>query len=351
MSTEHSSGSSGVGRFHARERRAVRVSRESLVRTRPLLADSTLPHLVEPATEQLDLIEWAQESHEQIATLLDAHGGVLFRNCGVRSPEHFERFITAACGAPLPYTERSSPRSQVAGNIYTSTDQPPEFPIYLHNEQSYNLVFPLRIAFHCVTAAEEGGATPIADTRRIAGRIAPEIRERFVERGYMYTRNFGEGFGLSWQDAFQTSNAAEVEAYCRANDIACEWKDGDTRLRTRQVRRVMARHPRTHQTTWFNHLVFFHVSTLPPDVRQTMERMVGPDDLPNNTAYGDGSPIEPEVLDHLRAAYEAETVAFPWQPGDVLLLDNMLASHGRQPFRGARKVVTAMAMPTRWTDC
>jgi alpha-ketoglutarate-dependent taurine dioxygenase len=341
----------GAGRFQARERRAVRVSRDSLVNTRPLFTSGALPWLVEPATEHFEPVEWARDSSELIATLLDTHGAVLFRNCGVRSPEQFERFMTAACGAPLPYSERSSPRSAVAGNIYTSTDHPPEYPIYLHNEQSYNLVFPLRIAFCCMTPAEHGGATPIADTRRVAARILPEVRDRFVERGYMYVRTFGEGFGLSWQDAFQTTDPAAVDAYCRANDITCEWKDGHQRLRTRQVRRVIARHPRTSQVAWFNHMVFFHVSTLPADVRETLEGMVGPDDVPNNTYYGDGSPIEPGVLDHLRGAYEAETVSFPWQQGDVLLLDNMLASHGRQAFRGARKVVTAMAMPTRWADC
>jgi alpha-ketoglutarate-dependent taurine dioxygenase len=348
MSTERT----GVAaRFQPRERRAVRVSRESLVTMRPLLEKSSLPLLIEPATERLDLVEWAQDSGELIATLLDKHGGILFRNCSVRTCEQFERFMTAACGPPLPYSERSSPRSQVSGNIYTSTNYPPEYPIYLHNEQSYNLVFPLRIAFYCVTPAESGGETPIADSRRVSGRIRPDIRDRFAERGYMYVRNFGEGFGLTWQEAFQTTSSTEVEAYCRQNDIVCEWKDGQQRLRTRQVRRVLARHPRTGERTWFNHMVFFHLSTLPADVRATMLQMFAEHDVANNTYYGDGSPIEPEILDHLREAYEAETVRFAWQPGDVLLLDNMLAAHGRNPFRGTRKVVTAMAMPTRWADC
>jgi hypothetical protein len=75
------------------------------------------------------------------------------------------------------------------------------------------------------------------------------------------------------------------------------------------------------------------------------------EDLPNNTYYGDGSPIEPEVMETLREIYRAETIAFPWQKGDVLMLDNMLAAHGRAPFKGARKIVVGMADQTDWAIC
>jgi len=43
--------------------------------------------------------------------------------------------------------------------------------------------------------------------------------------------------------------------------------------------------------------------------------------------------------------YQQEAVIFPWQAGDILMLDNMLTSHGRKPFVGARKVLVGMAEP------
>jgi hypothetical protein len=107
-------------------------------------------------------------------------------------------------------------------------------------------------------------------------------------------------------------------------------------------------HPQTGEPVWFNHATFFHVSTLPEAVREGLAAGLAEEDLPANTYYGDGSPIEPETLEHLRAAYREETVLFPWRQGDLLMLDNMLVAHGRSPFRGPRKILVAMADPISW---
>jgi alpha-ketoglutarate-dependent taurine dioxygenase len=101
---------------------------------------------------------------------------------------------------------------------------------------------------------------------------------------------------------------------------------------------------------WFNHATFFHVTTLETSVRDALLTDFAGAELPTNTFYGDGSPIEPEVLDELREAYRQQTVAFPWEAGDVLLLDNMLVAHGRAPYIGARKVLVGMARPYGLTE-
>jgi alpha-ketoglutarate-dependent taurine dioxygenase len=331
----------GLSKLKAVKRKTVVLSADDLV-SYELLADRPLPLVLTPNADLLDPVAWVAQHRAALRAKLRSHGALLFRGFAVPGVDTFSATVSSISGPPLPYTERSSPRHAVDGHIYTSTDYPPEYPIFLHNEQSYNLSWCRVISFHCRKAAASGGQTPLADTRRILARLDPALVERFRQRRYMYTRNFGDGFGLSWQAAFQTESKADVEAYCRANSIEAEWKAAH-RLRTRQVREAVHRHPDTGESVWFNHCAFFHVSTLPPPVRDTLLAGFAEDDLPNQTFYGDGEPIEPEVMTQLQQAYVAEKILFDWREGDILVVDNMLCSHGREPFQGERRVLTAMS--------
>jgi hypothetical protein len=91
---------------------------------------------------------------------------------------------------------------------------------------------------------EEGGYTPIADSREVYRRIPACIRERFNRNQIMYVRNYGNGLDVPWQKVFNTEDPAVVEAFCRINGILYEWK-ADGELRTRQVAQAIAVHPLT----------------------------------------------------------------------------------------------------------
>lgn len=332
------------------KRRSVGLSRESLVRAEPLFEGGGLPLLLTPQVKHLDAPAWARDNRDFIEARLHEHGGILFRDFGLVTAEDFRRFAEAVAGELVEYRERSSPRTQVDANVYTSTDYPADQSIFLHNENSYQQRWPQKIFFFCRVAPPEGGETPVADCRKIYARIPPDVRGQFVRRRFMYVRNFGDGFGLPWQTVFQTEDRRAVEEHCRAAGIAAEWKE-DGRLRTRAVRPAAARHPRTGEPVWFNHGTFFHVTTLPAEVRAALlSEFKDEEELPTNSFYGDGTPIEPQTLELLREAYRRETVSFRWREGDVLLLDNMLAAHGRAPYAGAREILVCMAEPRSWDE-
>jgi alpha-ketoglutarate-dependent taurine dioxygenase len=304
----------------------------------------SFPLVIKATRPGIAVSEWAADHRDLVEARLLTHGAILFR--GFHGADHhaLEDFNGAIQLELMPYMEGATPRTQVGAHVYTSTEFPPEHAIALHNELSYVLTWPMKIIFFCITPAAEGGETPIADGRRVLERIPPAIRDRFAEKGWMLVRNFGDRLGLPWQRAYRTSNRTEFEQYAAEARVLVEWKNGG-RLRTRQVRPAIAVHPRTGDPVWFNHIAFWHASSLPADVRELLVAEFGEDGLPYNTYYGDGSPIEDAVVEVLRAAYDAETVAEPWNAGDLLLADNMLVAHGRRPFSGPRKIIVSMGEP------
>ncbi|PWR04917.1 hypothetical protein DKT68_29685 [Micromonospora acroterricola] len=303
---------------------------------------ATLPVVVE--SDGRALTELITERRAELRATLAEQGGLLFRGFDVGGVDGFDQVVRALSGEPLTYTERSSPRHAIKGRVYTSTDYPPDEEIFLHNENSYQARWPLTLFFYCITAPLTLGATPLADVRQVYREIDPAVREEFVRRRWMLMRNFHEDFGTTWQHVFGTDDRAEVEAYAAANRISLEWVGRDG-LRTRAVRDAVHHRPGSDTPRWFNHATFFHVSSLAKDLQEGLLAMFGADGLPSNTYYGDGGEIPADVMDHLRAAYRAASVRFDYQRDDVLVVDNMTAAHGREPFTGPRRIAVAMAEP------
>ena len=311
-----------------------------------LRPNSPLPLVLRPAIRGLDLLEWAQRNTGFIERTLLQHGAILFRGFGLAEVEKFERIIEAVSGPLLSYSYRSTPRTQISGKIYSSTEYPAHQSIPLHNENSYSPSWPMKLWFFSMQVAKQGGATPIADSRKIYQAIPAEICDSFVRKGLMYVRNYGIGLDLPWQEVFQTASKAVVEDFCRKSEMEFEWL-ADDQLRTRQTCQVVERHPRTGEAVWFNQAHLFHVSRLPAEVREWLLLSLGEKNLPRNVYHADGSSIDAAMIDEIARVCEENSIVFSWQEGDVLLLDNMLAAHGRKPFVGKRKVVVGMAEPNQ----
>jgi alpha-ketoglutarate-dependent taurine dioxygenase len=275
---------------------------------------------------------------------------VLFRGFPNVTSEGFRGAVGASSKrGPLEYVFQSTPRTAVGDNLYTATEYPASQSIPLHNENAYFRDWPMRLYFWCQRPATTGGETPIADTAKVTARIDPDVRRRFEREGVLYVRNYRKGLDVPWQRVFQTESRQEVETFCKAHEIEVEWRKNGS-LCTRQRSQGLARHPVTDAEVWMNQAHLFHVSNLDRATRDSLTELFPEDELPRHAYFGDGSPIDDDVLEHVRESFLAEQVLVPWQAHDVLVIDNMLTSHGRQPFTGERKLLVAMADLRSETD-
>lgn len=310
-----------------------------------LLDQHAIPYLVESSVPHLDLARWAARNTERIEALLSEHGALLFRGFCLDGASGFQRFARVAGGGPgLEYIQRSTRRKKVAEGVYTTTEYPAPLPIELHPENAFQYAWPQRVMFYSVDPAASGGATPVGDNAAVFEAIDPRVREEFVARGITYARNFGAGLELPWQEAFQTEQREDVEAYCHGQSILFEWKDGD-RLWTQQVLPAVIRHPKLGMPVWHNQVHLFHVTNLAADIRAALLESVPEVDLPRHAYFGDGGVIPDEYMAEIRRAYDVCRVRFPWRREDVMLLDNLRMCHGREPFTGHRKVLVSMTSP------
>jgi alpha-ketoglutarate-dependent taurine dioxygenase len=299
------------------------------------------PLVFRPRIDGVVLRDYVRRHRDRVEESLLAHGAVLFRGFNVRSREEFRDVIGQVNDRFMSYSDRSSPRTEISSQVYTSTDHPADQFINMHNELAYSQNWPMKIAFYCHVEPGKDGRTPIADVRRVFRTLSSHTVSVFAEKGVMYRRHLREGIGLSWKQVYQTEDKSKVESYCRVNAVDFQWTDHDG-LIVRWVRPAIQQHPQTGENVWFNHGYFFNSRALSEEV---LRAFASEDDLSFNTYFGNGSRIPGELLDEIKRAYDDATVAFPWQRGDILLLDNMLMAHGRHPFEAPREINVVMCSP------
>ena len=310
-----------------------------------------MPLLVEPAganqASPFALINWVSDNRQALDAWLHRDGALLFRGFGIDSPEMFHDVAAAVRPELMRYVGGDSPRDRVGDHVYTSTEFPPSLEIGLHNELSYTHAWPERLLFCCLVPAKRGGETHIADGRRVLAALDAEVRDRFSNLGVTYRQHLRDeavpGPGKSWQESFETSDRAEVENVCRDQDMEVQWTERG--LRTSLQNPAVLTHAITGETCWFNQADLWHATfdTVKAQESVAEDDAPGAEPLGCHACYGDGSEIPIADLEAVRSAYARAEAAFPWHAGDVLVLDNVLAMHGRKPFEGERRVLVAMA--------
>jgi alpha-ketoglutarate-dependent taurine dioxygenase len=319
---------------------------QSLV-VKEFLSAEQFPLVIKPRFKGVDLVDWVKKNRAEFEKDLRLHGGLLLRGFDITTLDDFGRFVDSFESAPLAYMFRSSPRHELdekVKNVYNSTDYPQKESINLHNESSYSRSWGMKIMFCCLQPAEEGGETPVADSRKILSSIHPDLVNKFKEKGVLYKRTLIRDIGMSWQEVFQTTDKKGVEEVCRKNDIRYDFVNDD-HLNLEWVKPAIYKHPVSKEATWFNHVYFFNKYSRYQELGLSYTEDASSDLIHTDTLFGDGTAISLDEYLNIRNAYHQNTITFKYEKGDIIYLDNMLAAHGRNPFKGTRLIATAIIEP------
>lgn len=317
-----------------------------------------IPMFVTPASERFKtdfeaFRKWFVDHEAVIEELLRTYGALRFRGFPIRSTEEFAAMTAHYEPAKMGYAGGGTPRSAVAGKVFESTRVDEHYSIRLHQEMSYLPHFPYKLAFYSKVPAETGGATSICDIRKIEALAPRALLDEVRRRGVMYRRNFRDGnastegwnpvlasIHRSWQDSFGSTDKAEVQAQAEAMGLEWEWLP-DGSLQTTYVSPGFVVHPVTRQQHWFNQINQYHVTDADA-VWPLFVAQYGEGHSYSEVFYGDGEPIPLEYVHELRRANFLATVDEPWLENEVMILDNIICCHGRQPYSGKRETLVQL---------
>jgi alpha-ketoglutarate-dependent taurine dioxygenase len=293
-----------------------------------------------------DFIAWYRQNQLEIDKLILKSGAVVFSGLDINTVKDFSTIAKNVSTDFMNYVDGFSPRTKLTSSVYTSTEYDKDFYITLHNELSYSARWPSRLFFCCLIPAQEGGETPLADCRKILSALPADLVAEFNAKGVRYVRNLhgGGGPGPSWQQTYETESKQYVEDFCRKSKIEFTWKS-DGGLKLVQHAPAILSHPVTGEQVWFNQIDQFHPVHFEREIYETLMMMYdgNEEELPMFGSFGDGSKISDDMIRTIRTISDETAVRRPWKKGDLVIVDNVLVSHGRMPYKGDRKIVVSMS--------
>jgi len=318
---------------------AIEISEQRNVEGQPF------PLVLSPkeSTESFDdTLAWLESNGDALRKRMIETGAILLRNFPIHSPEEFDAVVKAAGFIGMPYVGGAAPRNEVVkGRVLTTNESPPSEPIPFHHEMSQVPNPPAYIMFYCHVPPETGGETPIVLSNRVYKRfrnISADFADQLEDKGVRYVRVMpGEddetsAIGRSWHSTFLTDSREEAEEKMRNMGMEWEWRDNDELYTVTRALPAIRVDQRSGRKTFFNSVVAAYTGWI--DSRNDPEKSV---------RCGDDTPVDGEVLLETAKAMKEECVAFKWQHGDLLLIDNALVMHSRSPFSGPRSILASIA--------
>jgi len=234
--------------------------------------------------------------------------------------------------------------------VAPANESPKEVLISYHNESPQVPHAPEYVFFYCHKAPAQGGETPMLSSLELFQRAReeiPEFVETLAEKGiksrvtYKFERQYTGGstlrqaFGKHIQEGDDVATQrAKIEAqilrYRRGEFTTWEWSEDGSALTVEHLLPAIRTQPGTDLPTLFTGLAAVYKNAQAN--KSTTRKAV------TQQTFGDGTTIPEEYLKVLADISDEIRVLHKWQVGDVLVYDNVVAQHGRQPWEGKSNV-------------
>jgi len=284
--------------------------------------------------------QWVKTNINALKELLLKYGAILFRQFPLNEPAHFDLFAKAFGWAEFPYVGGVSVRKPIVGNVFTTTESPPDRLIPYHHEMAHVTDHPKFLFFHCDVPAPEGGETPIALSHVIYERMAqlePEFVKRLAAEGLRYVRivpeenDFSSALGRGWKSTFFAESKEDAEVKAKKAGFDIEWLPGNNLKTVTEVLPAIRTNKRTGKTIWFNSVLNVYVAW--QDDRNDRKKAV---------IFPNGDTLQESWVDSLTKVTEEVGVSFRWEKADTILIDNMQVLHSRNHFTPPRVILASL---------
>jgi len=308
------------------------------------LTPSTLDNAQADFDTVIETIKSLQARDGLLTKRLARHGTLLFRGLPIHNANDFSKFAHAFGYKPHEIIGIVVNRPELAPNVAPANESHRSMLIYNHNESPQVPHAPEYVFFYCHKAPDKGGETPISSSLELFYRAQQEIPEFIneltekgilskvvykVEKQYEGGSTLKQAFGKEIQDGDdEATKRAKIEAqiarYGRGKYTTWEWTD-DGIILTHKLPAIRTQ-PETNLPTLFTGMAAYY-KNFRVNVGSARNKVT-------TQIYGDGTPIPEKYLEHLAKITDEIRVLHKWQQGDVLVYDNIIAQHGRQPWEG-----------------